>query len=201
MTAEAPQLASALAANEFTEQRNEPPMKISFSTLACPDYSWTDIYSMAKDLRFDGIEIRGLGDDIFAVKARPFTDSQLPLTVKKLKEKSLVPTSPQQGTSLAKQVGAVKYLECSALMHDGVREVFLEAIRAVLYPATKKNNKKWVLLLLLGWWLGTAPTEKKGEIPLTAFSIASVSHLSLLLETLGSRLFGFWRNEERLVCA
>ena len=45
-------------------------MKISFSTLACPDYTWTDIYSMAKDLQFNGIEVRGLGDDIFAVKAR-----------------------------------------------------------------------------------------------------------------------------------
>ena len=33
-------------------------MKISFSTLGCPNYSWTDIYSMAKDLGFDGIEIR-----------------------------------------------------------------------------------------------------------------------------------------------
>ena len=64
-------------------------MKISFSTLACPDYTWTDIYSMAKDLQFNGIEVRGLGDDIFAVKARPFTDSQLTLTVKKLKELGL----------------------------------------------------------------------------------------------------------------
>ena len=44
---------------------------------------------MAKDLQFNGIEVRGLGDDIFAVKARPFTDSQLPLTVKKLKELGL----------------------------------------------------------------------------------------------------------------
>ena len=48
-------------------------MKIAFSTLGCPDFSWADIYSMAKDLGFDGIEIRGLGDDIFAVKAQPFT--------------------------------------------------------------------------------------------------------------------------------
>ena len=52
-------------------------MKISFSTIACPDYDWADIYSMAKDLGFDGIEIRGLGDDIYAVKAKPFTDSQI----------------------------------------------------------------------------------------------------------------------------
>ena len=73
----------------FQKRNDKPTMKISFSTLACPDYSWTDIYSMAKDLHFDGIEVRGLGDDIFAVKARPFTDSQLPLTVKKLKELGL----------------------------------------------------------------------------------------------------------------
>ena len=60
-------------------------MKISFSTLACPDFEWSDIYSMAKDFQFDGIEIRGLGNDIFSVKAKPFSDAQLPKTVEKLK--------------------------------------------------------------------------------------------------------------------
>ncbi len=64
-------------------------MKISFSTLACPDFDWTDIYSMAKDLRFDGIEIRGLGNDIVAVKAKPFTEKMLPKTIAKLKELEL----------------------------------------------------------------------------------------------------------------
>lgn len=59
-------------------------MKISFSTLACPDFSWTDIYSMAKDFGFNGIEIRGLGNEIFSVKAQPFTDAQLPKTIEKL---------------------------------------------------------------------------------------------------------------------
>ena len=37
-------------------------MRISFSTLGCPDFSWVDIYTMAKDFKFDGIEIRGLGE-------------------------------------------------------------------------------------------------------------------------------------------
>ncbi len=64
-------------------------MKISFSTSACPDYSWADIYSMAKDLRFDGIEVRGLGEEIYSQKARPFTDAQIPLTLKKLRELGL----------------------------------------------------------------------------------------------------------------
>jgi fatty-acyl-CoA synthase len=60
------------------------PMKIAFSTLGCPDFDWSDIYSMAKDFGFDGIEIRGLGDEIFAVNAQPFKESQLPQTKKKL---------------------------------------------------------------------------------------------------------------------
>ncbi len=60
-------------------------MKIAFSTLGCPDFSWTDMYTMAKDLEFDGIEIRGLGADINAVTAPPFTEARLPETLKKLR--------------------------------------------------------------------------------------------------------------------
>ena len=60
-------------------------MRIAFSTLGCPDFSWPEIYAMAKDLGFDGIELRGLGDEIFTVKAPPFTDSELPRTVQLLR--------------------------------------------------------------------------------------------------------------------
>ena len=61
-------------------------MKFSFSTLACPDYTWADIYSMAKDLGFDGIEVRGLGNDIFdASKNMPFSPRLLPATKQKLR--------------------------------------------------------------------------------------------------------------------
>ncbi|KAM9511138.1 ras homolog gene family, member Gd isoform 1-T4 [Salvelinus alpinus] len=67
-------------------------------------------------------------------------------TVKKLKEQGLAPITKQQGNSIAKQIGAMKYMECSALTQEGVREVFTEAVRAVLYPVTKKNAKKCVLL-------------------------------------------------------
>ena len=64
-------------------------MKTCFSTLACPDFTWQEIYSMAKDFGFDGIEIRGLGQDIFSVKAAPFTDKELPKTIAKLKDLKL----------------------------------------------------------------------------------------------------------------
>lgn len=50
-------------------------MKISFSTLACPNYEWGDIMVMAKDLGFDSIEIRGLGRELFTQRSLTFTDS------------------------------------------------------------------------------------------------------------------------------
>ena len=64
-------------------------MKISFSTLGCPDYSWSEIYSMAKDFGFHGIEMRGLGGDIFSVHASPFKPENLPATKAKLKRLKL----------------------------------------------------------------------------------------------------------------
>jgi fatty-acyl-CoA synthase len=34
-------------------------MKLAFSTLGCPEWTWTEIYPMAYDLGYSGIEIRG----------------------------------------------------------------------------------------------------------------------------------------------
>ena len=64
-------------------------MKLSFSTLGCPDFSWSDIYSVAKDFGFDGIEMRGLGDNIFSVHAKPFSEEGLPETLRLLKKLKL----------------------------------------------------------------------------------------------------------------
>ncbi|MBR5313064.1 MAG: AMP-binding protein [Clostridia bacterium] len=64
-------------------------MKLSFSTLACPDYSWSEIYSVAKDFGFHGIEMRGLGGDIFDVHASPFLPENLAETKATLKRLKL----------------------------------------------------------------------------------------------------------------
>ncbi|XP_032075050.1 rho-related GTP-binding protein RhoG [Thamnophis elegans] len=69
-----------------------------------------------------------------------------PEALKKLKEQSQLPVSPQQGTGLAKQIHAVKYLECSALNQEGIKEVFTEAVRAVLNPVPPKPKKACRLL-------------------------------------------------------
>ena len=64
-------------------------MKLAFSTLGCPDFDWSDIYSMAKDLGFQGIEMRGLGDRIFSVKAKPFCPENIESTIAQLKKRHL----------------------------------------------------------------------------------------------------------------
>ncbi len=75
-------------------------MKISFSTVGCPNSSWADIYTMAKDLAFDGIEIRGLGDDIYIVNAGPFKATRLDETKAKLQSLGLSVPCLSSGCSL-----------------------------------------------------------------------------------------------------
>jgi Ras-related C3 botulinum toxin substrate 1 len=61
-------------------------------------------------------------------------------TVDRLREKNLSPVKHEQGMQMAKEIGAVKYLECSALTQRGLKTIFDEAIRAVLIPATIKRS-------------------------------------------------------------
>jgi GTPase SAR1 family protein len=53
-------------------------------------------------------------------------------TLEKLREKKLQPTTTEQGEALKNELGAYKYLECSALTQKGLKQVFDEAIRCVL---------------------------------------------------------------------
>lgn len=48
---------------------------------------------------------------------------------------------------MAKEIVAVKYLECSALTQKGLKTVFDEAIRAVLCPVLQDKRKRRCVLL------------------------------------------------------
>nr|XP_057918437.1 ras-related C3 botulinum toxin substrate 1 isoform X2 [Doryrhamphus excisus] len=63
-------------------------------------------------------------------------------TIEKLKEKKLTPIIYPQGLAMAKEISAVKYLECSALTQRGLKTVFDEAIRAVLCPPPVKKRRR-----------------------------------------------------------
>lgn len=67
-------------------------------------------------------------------------------TLKKLKEQNLTPVTKQQGEALAREIRASKYLECSALSQEGVKDVFVEAVRAHLNPKPVPPKKFCMLL-------------------------------------------------------
>ena len=52
----------------------------------------------------------------------------------------------EAGEKLAKTLGAVKYVECSALTQNGLRDVFDEAVLATFEPIEKKKGRKCQIL-------------------------------------------------------
>ncbi|HZK57344.1 MAG TPA: AMP-binding protein [Clostridia bacterium] len=163
-------------------------MKLAFSTLGCPNFSWTEIYSMASDLGFNGIEVRGLGEDIYAVKAQPFTESQLPQTIKKLAELRLEIPCLSSGCCL-------KFSENAEKNHEEIVEYILLAsklgtpyirILADLEPHTTGEVDDNVILSALERLIPLA--EEKGVTLLVETNgvYADTARLCKLLDNISS---------------
>lgn len=60
--------------------------------------------------------------------------------ISQLQSKGLSMVTPQAADQMAGEIGAAKYLECSALTQEGLKAVFDEAIRAALQPKKKKKK-------------------------------------------------------------
>ena len=65
-----------------------------------------------------------------------------PATREKLAGKKQSPITYEQGLQMVQEIGAVKYMECSALTQTGLKAVFDEAIRAVISPPAAKGKGK-----------------------------------------------------------
>ncbi|KAG7216986.1 hypothetical protein INR49_001640, partial [Caranx melampygus] len=63
-------------------------------------------------------------------------------TVEKLAKNKQRPLYPESGEKLARELKAVKYVECSALTQRGLKNVFDEAILAALEPPETKTKRK-----------------------------------------------------------
>lgn len=66
--------------------------------------------------------------------------------IEKLQRQRLRPITSEQGSRLARELKAVKYVECSALTQRGLKNVFDEAIVAALEPPVIKKSKKCTIL-------------------------------------------------------
>jgi len=68
-------------------------------------------------------------------------------TLQILAENGQAPIKREQGQKLANKIRAVKYLECSALTQRGLKQVFDEAVRAVLRPQPVRRRQRKCSLL------------------------------------------------------
>lgn len=64
-------------------------MKLSFSTLGCPDWSFGEVFAVASDLGYNGIEIRGVAEEIYAPRVKEFSVENIAKTSAKLNNAGL----------------------------------------------------------------------------------------------------------------
>ena len=115
--------------------------KEDYDRLRPLDYPQTDVflvcYSVVSPSSYESIKEKWLPEISYHRKGTPFVlvGTKIDLrddvaTLEKLAKNKQTPLTKEMGDKLAKEVGAVKYVECSALTFEGVKEVFDEAILA-----------------------------------------------------------------------
>ncbi|HZJ77893.1 MAG TPA: sugar phosphate isomerase/epimerase family protein [Clostridia bacterium] len=93
-------------------------MKLSFSTLGCPRWTLSEITTTAKDLGLDGIEIRGVGNEMYAPDIEDFSNKNLDSTVQKLSKIGLEIPMLTSGAILAdKQKAQDSFVEACAYVN------------------------------------------------------------------------------------
>ncbi len=64
-------------------------MKLCFSTLACPDWTWEEILASAKELGFSGIEMRGVRSELHANNMPQFQPDAIEAAKARLRDMGL----------------------------------------------------------------------------------------------------------------
>ena len=78
---------AAIVGNKFDLKKEK--QLLAFSTLGCPDWSFSKIVDFAWKHNYNGIELRGLKREMFLPKCNEFSNANIHGTLKLLKEKDL----------------------------------------------------------------------------------------------------------------
>lgn len=52
-------------------------MKFGFSTLSCPSWDFKEVFTSAKDLGYNGVEIRGMNEELYAPLIKQLSDERI----------------------------------------------------------------------------------------------------------------------------
>ncbi len=64
-------------------------MKLCFSTLGCPGWNFGEILATASDFGYQGVEIRGIGEELYAPNIDVFSPNNLDKTIQKLNKSKI----------------------------------------------------------------------------------------------------------------
>jgi len=123
-------------------------MKISFTTLSCPDWTWEKILEEAVRLGYDGIEIRGIEGEMFLPKARPFLPENVDKTKGDLKRKGLEIICLDTSCNLHDESKVEQVMEEGKATIDLAQKLGVPYIRVfgnnIPDPARKQQTIHWV---------------------------------------------------------
>uniref|UniRef100_A0A0B7AVB5 Small monomeric GTPase n=1 Tax=Arion vulgaris TaxID=1028688 RepID=A0A0B7AVB5_9EUPU len=120
-------------------------------------YPQTDVFlvcfSVVSPSSFENVKEKWVPEITHHCQRTPFllVGTQIDLrddatTVEKLAKNKQKPILGDNGEKLARELRAVKYVECSALTQKGLKNVFDEAILAALEPPEPPKKKKCLIL-------------------------------------------------------
>uniref|UniRef100_A0A0A9YN77 Ras-related C3 botulinum toxin substrate 1 n=1 Tax=Lygus hesperus TaxID=30085 RepID=A0A0A9YN77_LYGHE len=124
----------------------------SYDRLRPLSYPQTDVFlvcfSLVSPPSLENARVKWIPEIRHHLRGKPFllVGTKLDLredreTINALRERGMSPISYNQGLDMAKKMGAVKYVECSALTQKGVKNVFDQTLRAAMYPASVQKKK------------------------------------------------------------
>eukprot|EP00126_Sphaerothecum_destruens_P002480 Sdes_comp15915_c0_seq1m5046 len=120
-------------------------------------YPQTDVFlvcfSVVSPASFENVKEKWVPEIMHHCHTTPFllvgTQTDLRedhLTLEKLAKSRAKPIQAEAGEKLARELKAIKYVECSALTQNGLKDVFDEAILAALEPKEPSKKKKCIIL-------------------------------------------------------
>ena len=120
-------------------------------------YLQTDVflvcYSVVSPSSFENVKEKWVPEITHHCQKTPFllVGTQIDLrddaaTIEKLAKNKQRPLTQEVGEKLARELRAVRYVECSALTQKGLKNVFDEAILAALEPPEPPKKRKCLIL-------------------------------------------------------